>query len=447
VKYCIIFVEKHSPFYCSLIKNHLSSSHRDKNTPVKAMGMLRIMEYAESKRHCGVIIDETCYRYFLQASAKAAVLPEQGPLADQILNKLKQRQIVPDGDCYGAAIRIWKNAALNPLYGMTREHNVTRTVELLEELSTAHQRSALAMIRPTTEHFNDVLEALSASDRAVSRDIAATLVDVMESAINEDSDSALVDIRPNIDTYKWFMLVHSKSKRPDKIESAKQVLERVKANLTTVAEDNARLEDSLVGVHNAFVQVCASYQAGSDERNSRMTGEEVLQNALRAVEDLRTVYGLSPNSETYANLLGVCKTQLEVGSKRSRIMEDIFQSCCAEALVDESVLQALKSTTSGEQYYELVVSKSDIVEGTRMVPEDWTCNVGVNRIITADGRRAKPLSVDGRYTITKAMKEYKMRKLRSKANQRVLQGGRLKLDKKRIGKPIKIHLDKDKVVA
>ena len=398
------------------------------------------MEYAESNKFCSISVDETCYRYFLQASARAAIIPEQGPLADQILNKLKDRQIVPDGKTYGAAIRTWKNAARNPLYGASREHSVTRAVELLEEVTVAHQRSATRMVKPTTRHFNDVLEALAESNKATSRGIATALVDVMENSISDDNtDDAFTDILPNSETYKWLLLVHAKSRKQDKVESASQVLDRVKANLAIVAEYSEKLEDDLVGVYNAFVEVCASVKMGAERTNN----SEVLQSALEAVAELRSLYGLNPNSQTYANLLKVCETQLDVGSERFRITEGIFQSCCEEGLVDEIVVKALKSAASDEQYSELVISRSDSVEGTRMVPEDWTKNVGVNRVITADGRKAMPLSADGRYTITRAMKEFKMRKLRSKVNQRVLQGGRLKLDKKQIGKPMRIYLDEE----
>ena len=303
------------------------------------------------------------------------------------------------------------------------------------------------MVKPTTAHFNDVLEALSASYRAISRDIATALVDVMENSIGEESENALSEIRPNSDTYKWLLLVHANSRKQDKVESAKQVLERVKANLATVAENSAKLEDALVGVYNSFVQVCASVKTDKIGGEERVNEPEVLQSALEAVAELRSLYGLSPNSETYSNLLKVCETQLELGSERSRITEEIFQSCCEEGLVDTIVLKALKGAASDEQYSELVLSHSTSVEGTRMVPEEWTSKVGVNRVITADGRKAVPLSVDGRYTTTKAMKEFKMRKLRSRVNQRVLQGGRLKFDKKEFGKPIRIYLDDQEAIA
>jgi len=438
--------------------NGLHTSHttqttlndRDRNAVIKAMGMLRIMDYAESNKFCSVAVDETCYRYYLLTSAKGSVIPEQGPLADQILNKLKdQYRIVPDQVCYASVIKTYKNAALNPLFGESRERNVARAVELLEELSIAQNRGSERDIRPTTENFNDVLEALSASYRAVSSDIAETLVAVMETSIQEQKESTMSDILPNAYTYKWLLSVHTNSKNPDKVELAEQVLQRMKNNLKTVIQSEKYPEESVVGVYNAFIKVCASAQRKTEPHDPYRKNEvdscspDVLQRALRAAGELSSLYGLKPSSDTYALLLEVCEKHLETGSDRARVVEDIFQGCCEEGLVDEHVLQTFKKAATEEQYSFIVLSKSINVEGTRMIPEEWTRNVGLAKVITAEGRRAIPLSIDGRYTITKAMKEYSMRKLRSKVSQRLLQGGRLKLSKIEIGKPMRIRLHEE----
>lgn len=407
----------------------------DRNAPMKAMGILRIMEYAYDNSHCSVAPDEDCYKHYLMASARKSLVPEQGPLAEQILAKLKSKSIVPDQDSYTAAIRIWKNSALNRLFGEKREHAITQAVERLQELSLAHHRTSLVSIKPTTQNYNDALEALAQSRKSVSKTIAETLVKVMEESYAEDEES---EIRPNTDTYKWLLLVYAKSRSANKLQSAKEVLERLKDSLAK--SEAAKPVDSLnhsqiVDVYNAFLRVCEAIP--SENR------QEILQESLGAVEAMRSTYELKPNSHTYAKLLDVCKRQLEVGTERSRIVKSIFDGCCEEGLVNEPVLQSLKAATSDDQYFQLVLAVSEGVDGTRMVPEDWSRNVGVQRKVTASGRKAAPLSVDGRFTVTKAMKEYRMRKLRSKSNQRVLQGGRLKLDRRKRGEAIKIELDEE----
>lgn len=404
----------------------------DRNAPMKALGILRIMEYAYDNSHCTVAPDEACYKHYLVASARKSLVPEQGPLAEQILAKLKSQSIVPDQDCYTAAIRIWKNSALNRLFGEKREHAITRAVEMLQELSMAHHRSTLVSIRPTTENYNDALEALAQSRKSVSKTVAESLVKVMEESFAENEES---EIRPNAETYQWLLLVYAKSRSADKLQSANEALQRLKDATAKSKSMDSTNQSQIVDVYNAFLRVCESMPPEE--------GQEILQDSLGAVEAMRSSYDLKPNSQTYAKLLDVCKRHLEVGTERSRIVKSIFDACCEEGLVNEPVLQSLKAATSDEQYFQLVLAVSEEVEGNRMVPEDWSRNVGVQRKVTASGRKAAPLSVDGRFTVTKAMKEYRMRKLRSKNNQRVLQGGRVKLDPKKRGEAIRIELDEE----
>lgn len=415
--------------------------YRDKNAPLKALSILRLMESAYAQSYCSVAVDETCYRYYLMTSARRPVVPELGPLADQILNKLKDRQIVPDAVCYGAAIRTWKNSALNPLFGDSREVSVGRAVALLEELTLAQHRSTLRHVKATTDHYNDALEALSASFRPDAVDKAEELLKTMEDSIvtyNAENATNKSDIQPDANSFRWCIEAFAKNKRPNKVELAKRLLDRMSSSYETSVKRKSS-DESIAGSYNAFIRVCASARISENEdSNHQMLGE-----ALQAVQEMRSLYGIQPSSETYAELVTVCKNLLTLGNDRSRAIQSIFQTCCEEGLVDERVLFALKIATSAEQYASLVISKSENVEGTRMVPEEWTRNVGKERVITAQGRRSAPLSVDGRYTITKAMKEYKMRKLRSKVNQSVLQGGRMKLDPKQRGKPIRIKLEDD----
>ena len=93
-------------------------------------------------------------------------------------------------------------------------------------------------------------------------------------------------------------------------------------------------------------------------------------------------------------------------------------------MVEDEVLKALMSVLTEDQYKDLILSKSVNVEGTPMVPEEWTKVALGGRVVSNDGRRTRPLSVAGEYTITMAMKEFKMRSLRDKRNQKLLRGGR-----------------------
>ena len=88
-------------------------------------------------------------------------------------------------------------------------------------------------------------------------------------------------------------------------------------------------------------------------------------------------------------------------------------------------LVRLRSAATPDLYYKLVVSASEEIEGQRVVPEAWTCNALGGRVITADGRRTKPLSVEGKLAVTKSMLDFRMRRMTDKRNRNLLRGGRL----------------------
>ena len=62
----------------------------------------------------------------------------------------------------------------------------------------------------------------------------------------------------------------------------------------------------------------------------------------------------------------------------------------------------------------------------KVVPEVWTRNVTGFLANVKGGRKVLPLSIEGKFTFTKAAAEYKMRKLRRQDNKKMLQGGRMK---------------------
>jgi hypothetical protein len=145
----------------------------------------------------------------------------------------------------------------------------------------------------------------------------------------------------------------------------------------------------------------------------------------------------------YANLCKVCKRHVALGAECDRIVKVIFARCQEKGFVDSRVLGAPKAVTSVELYRPLVVLHKSVEDGIRMVPESWTLRAaGAQIVVTADRRKAVPLSADGRRTVTKAMKEYRIHKLWSHdVNWNMLHGGRMKLSKKEMGEYIHIKLD------
>lgn len=381
------------------------------------MSVLRLMDYAYEKGTTQVQADFDCFRYLLLTAAQRPLLPDLGPLVDDVLKRMATRFLVPDTECYGAAIRTWKNAALNPDLIAFRDRSVKRTLELLAEIKVAQHQSATSVsVEPTTGIINDVIETLSVSSNPRRMEQAEQLLLEMEEAIGNDTTCSA----PNAESYARVINVWKTCKSTDKVPRAKAILWRMEEKYNQLLSTQSGKSDDFVGVFNAFVRVCGSTRVKSEEK-----GSEIFREALIAVESIRTLKGLEPNAETYAALLEACENLLPLGRERQNVIEKVFRLCCNDGMVDENVLIQLRSAATQEQYSKLVNSVSEDVDGTKMVPEAWTFNALGGRVVTADGRRTKPLSVDGKLAVTAAMQEFRMRRMRDKRNRNLLRGGRL----------------------
>jgi hypothetical protein len=136
---------------------------------------------------------------------------------------------------------------------------------------------------------------------------------------------------------------------------------------------------------------------------------------------------LSPNAESYASLLEACSRLVPPGKDRERWVGQVFRLACEDGMVDDTVLQQLKAAAFQDQYSRLVAAESETIEGTKVVPEAWTRNALGGRVVTAEGRRTTPLTIGGQLTVTLAMREFQMRRLRDHRNRKLLQGGRIPL--------------------
>ena len=108
---------------------------------------------------------------------------------------------------------------------------------------------------------------------------------------------------------------------------------------------------------------------------------------------------------------------------QGKAIESVFTKCCEEGLLDSNILWRLRQVSSHDVYRRCVmerVTKGDL-NVLQLLPASWSRN------ITGE-RPTIPLSLDSNYINQKnyVLKEEKMRRLRSRTNQRLLQGGRIR---------------------
>lgn len=391
----------------------------DKNSSSKVYSVLQIMITAYAKGHTDLRPDLQCYRDALITMSRRHNVEGVGELADEVLKEMKEQMMYPDTECYRSAILTWKHVAMSS-DSLDPEYAIKRTQELLLEMTEAYHRTNQIIIQPTTEDYNNVLQSLSLSKSQNSVNYAQRLFQTLKKESSQIGG-------PDAQSYRCMLGVWRTSRSPLKVTHAEQLLEEVK-EIYRKDESWREIKSPhyryIVDVFTAFVRVCGSQNFCNREDMHERT--KVMTTSLRILKDMRKM-GLTPNSDTYTALIEACDRILPInGKERQRVLEYIFLLTCEEGFVNQILLETLKSVTSSYLYTRLVVSKSSPMNDTKKVPQSWTRNVKGYR----EGNKVMPLCIHGNFTFTKSAAEYRMRKLRQRTNQKLLQGGRLKNMKK-----------------
>ncbi len=387
----------------------------DKNAPSKVATVLEIMNTAYRKNLTSLRPDLRCYRDALITMSRRHNILEVGDLADETLREMKDQMLYPDTGCYRAAILAWKHVAMGR-DNLDPEPAVRRAQDVLEEMAEAYHRTTQVTVRPTTVDYNNVLQALAVSKSPKAVDHAKRIFKKLH------SQSHARPVTPDADTYRLMLDILRNSKSPDKLDQATELLDELKGRLdgnsTMMASPASR--ESVVAAFNSFIRVCG---ASSSSKRDIIQRSKTMNTALRSV-DVMKGFNLGQNCGTYTALIEACDQLLPSsdGTERQQVLENVFQRACDEGFVNQGLLEQFKMAASTYLFTKLVVARSVQVEDIKVLPESWTRNVqGFN-----EGKKVMPLSIHGTFTFTKAAAEYRMRKLRSRTNQRLLQGGRTK---------------------
>lgn len=375
----------------------------DKHAARRAQAILRQMDRLYLDRVSDVRPTVACYRYVLisMSNSKAA---ELGPIANELIDRMEDRFLVPDSECFGATIRVWSRSACHK---DTKKADVDafaeKADEALQQMKDMYQRSNTTVVKPTTGNYNDVLKAHSKRKRDLSALRVEELLNEMET-LNAQGDE---DVLPDCDSYIFTMHALANSRLPDKLKRARKFLKQIEASSTTPN----------LGVYHALLTVCSS------SRGSPHDTSYALRTAIKTVKKLKTMGECQPKPETYNLLMEACGALLPEGSEQTKAIESVFKNCCQDGLVNDKVMKKFKEVAPMDLYQSTVLLNAKSFSDGTVLPEEWTRNIS-HKIRTAEGRKPQPLSPDAGFIVTPSMVDHKMRRLRMKKNQNLLRGGR-----------------------
>jgi len=390
----------------------------DKHAARRAQTVLKQMERLYLNRTSDVRPTVACYRYVLIAMSNSR-LSGLGPKADDLMSRMEDRLLVADSTCFGATIKVWSNSACHK-DTKNAQPDAERADDVLQQMKEMYHRSSQIVVKPVTCNYNDVLRAYS---MCKGDDSAAWRAEELLDEMNELAREGDTNVMPDTDSYISTMNALARSKLPDKIAKSMRLLNQIidRFQQASGGEKEAAVAKPTVDCYHAMVKVCASIRGASSEERS-----VALRTAIRTVKMLKESDECSTNSETYRQLIEASGKLLSPGtSEQTQALKAVFTNCCRDGLVDDKVLKQFRKAAPTDLYEETVLfnSKTSSDANGMVLPEGWTRNIG-HKVRTADGRKPQPLSPDVGFVVTPSMVDYKMRRLRSRKNQRLLRGGR-----------------------
>jgi hypothetical protein len=375
------------------------------------------MEQLNLNRHTDVKPNAECYKYVLQAisNSKPKFFGKGGNKVSTILSTMEADGLHPDSACYSHAIRIWCNASQYNESPLTqRFEDAIQAQAVLKQMHEMYHRSGSVEVRPTTYDYNNVIRALSRCNINGAVERVEELLTKMENKYH-DGDALLM---PDRESYMTAIFAWKNS--PDvgmRVDGARAIFERM---IKQYKNGNHSCKPT-VESYNALITLCRNHKfvEGTDEDRRK-----AFECVVDTVNKMRLSEEIEFNSMTYNLLLYVFGTLLEKGSKeQGKVIESTFQKCCADGLVDDKVLTAIQRVAPYDVYRRCVLysATKDSTEAKGLyLPEEWSANIiGARPVI--------PFSMDGNFTNVrnKELSERKMRRLRTRKNQRILQGGRM----------------------
>ena len=365
--------------------------------------------------------DVDCYRFVLKAfsASKAQYVTRLGEEGERILARMEENGLIPDSDCFSYVIQTWCNSACrNELTEEEISHDALRAHKLLDQKLKMRLRSGIIEINTTRTDYNNVMRAWSHSSSSEANEHIMNLLSSMERLYGNGDEN----MKPNFESYLHTInIMHQQEIVSDPTPKVFEILDRMKQQYEKGNEQSM----PHIQCYNAAIGALGTHkmkEADADIKRNALSG------VIRLIKKVKDSTIVVANSFTYRFALESLSNLMD---KRSveyiRVIDSLFNRCCDEGVVDDTVIKAFHRASPHDLYRKLVLSAASmdtemdgtIISETLFLPEEWTRNI--------DGFKQRiPLDVDGRFVRSRSVTvaKRKMRRLRRKERQVMLQGGR-----------------------
>jgi pentatricopeptide repeat protein len=278
----------------------------------KVLGLLREMEESPNvKLHPDLVTYAVVLDALAQSGEELA-----GEKGEAILDQMVHRGLMPNRVCYNSVMTTY-----------ARQGDVDNAKKILEIMENEYAAGNLSS-KPIARDYSSYIAALSELDSPSEENFQQSLELFMFIADRYKQGDKQFQVGGPILTSLMTLL--AKTYTNDKIAIAKHVFKLAK-------EMNIPID---AVVYNTFLWVCSSISGSNDEKL------EALELAVKSFQTMKNE-GIQSDSHTFIYLMLCSRNLISDKDEQAAAIEEFFQRCCQEGLVNEAVLSHFQNFVPG----------------------------------------------------------------------------------------------------
>jgi len=273
-----------------------------------------------------------------------------------------------------------------------------RAKQALKLLQGMKSKADIHKVRPNAITYSTCIYAFALSNEMDRVEMAESL---LQELIDKYQEFKTEEMKPSRDTWSVLILTHAYSASENRVERAMSIIKRIidfgmnpvnsHYNIILLA---CSLDAKLIGNETEDVELDNNLDLflNSQEDKLRSSLCQVVYKVMNAFD--QEVYGISPDSVTFANLL-TCSSLFSDADEADRFIIRTFDRCKEKGLVDDRFINLLRERVPRSLSLENLLPGDD--GKNFVIPPQWSKAVKSRKFIRREERKS-PKYDDGNRT-------------------------------------------------
>jgi hypothetical protein len=355
--------------YASVMKAWASPSTKNRQVAAqKALALLERMERMYQETGNPDIrpnaITYTSVMNVLARSPAVGSAQQAQELLEIMLDKYRKEgreDLKPDTIVFSSVMDAWAKCTDDQAFA------AERALEVLQTMLDCKESGELPHLQPNARTYCSVIYALGRSRAYGAAERAHRLLDDMERrhAFGRHDDAEAV--APNTWVYNAVIDGYARSSYIGKAEKAYILLRKME--MESVENNNPAIAPDVITYNNVLNACCNAFGDATFQQKAFVM-------ALQTFKTLHRAPHIRQTSVTYSLFLKCIRKLAPAGNERNIMLRKTFSFCASEGLVNQVVLNQLKTACDRETFYDILTHCGTSIVSTDVteLPQSWRRN-------------------------------------------------------------------------